>query len=112
MGCYGDFHTFEIHDLRQCSLLLHTETSEGSVIPVWEQVQPENVKVVKDIMASRKYIQDVELDHRRIPITSELPPDFSDFAEYGMVYFLDDSLAYAYLDYSTLLSAPEQIGPL
>jgi hypothetical protein len=34
-------------------------------------------------MASRKYIQDVELYHRRIPITSELPPDFSDFAEYA-----------------------------
>ncbi|KAF8490734.1 hypothetical protein JB92DRAFT_3128678 [Gautieria morchelliformis] len=62
-------------------LLLHTETAEGAVIPVWEQVEPDDVKVVKDIMASRKHIQGVELYHRRIPITSELPPDFSDFAE-------------------------------
>jgi Inositol hexakisphosphate len=37
-------------------------------------------------MATREFILGVELYHRRIPITSELPPDFSDFAEY-VVYF-------------------------
>ncbi|KAF8577784.1 hypothetical protein K439DRAFT_1417887 [Ramaria rubella] len=63
------------------SLLLHTETAEGSVIPVWEEVQPDDVNVVKEIMARRRHTQGVELYHRRIAITSELPPDFSDFAE-------------------------------
>jgi hypothetical protein len=63
------------------SLLLHTETAEGSVVPVWEQVQPQDVSVVREIMTGRSYSKNVELSYRRIPITSELPPDFSDFAE-------------------------------
>jgi len=62
-------------------LLLHTETVKGSVIPVWEEVHPDNVSVVKEVMASRKFAQNIELQHRRIPITAELPPDFSDMAE-------------------------------
>ncbi|KIJ51469.1 hypothetical protein M422DRAFT_157971 [Sphaerobolus stellatus SS14] len=62
-------------------LLLHTETAEGSVVPVWEQVQSEDVNVVKELMTARHISDGVELCHRRIPITSELPPDFSDFAE-------------------------------
>jgi len=61
-------------------LLLHTETVDG-VVPIWETVQPENVSVIKEVMASRKFAQDIELYHRRIPITAELPPDFSDIAE-------------------------------
>lgn len=80
------YSTRLVHKSCPYSLLLHAETAEGSVIPVWEQVYPDNVKVVKDIMASREFIQSVELYHRRIPITSELPPDFSDFAEY-VVHF-------------------------
>jgi hypothetical protein len=59
---------------------------EGAVVPVWEEVQPDNVSVVKEVMASRKFTQNVELQHRRIPITSELPPDFSDIAEYVRSY--------------------------
>lgn len=49
---------------------------------MWEQVHPDDVNVVKEIMASHQRSKDVELIHRRIPITSEIPPDFSDFAEY------------------------------
>lgn len=60
-------------------LLLHTETRDGSVIPVWEEVDSENVSVLKDIMGSRKRLQDgIELKYARIPITAERPPDFSD----------------------------------
>ncbi|KAI0925517.1 hypothetical protein AcV5_008233 [Taiwanofungus camphoratus] len=63
-------------------LLLHTETPDGSVIPVWEEVKSDNVSVLKDVMASRKYIADgVELGYARIPITAERPPDFSDLSE-------------------------------
>ncbi|KII85117.1 hypothetical protein PLICRDRAFT_45241 [Plicaturopsis crispa FD-325 SS-3] len=63
-------------------LLLHTETPDGSVIPVWEEVQGENVAILKDIMAERKDVGDnCELYYTRIPITSERPPDFSDLSE-------------------------------
>ncbi|GJJ08366.1 hypothetical protein Clacol_002580 [Clathrus columnatus] len=62
-------------------LLLHTETREGAVIPVWENVQVKDVCVVKDIMLRHKHVQNIELHYRRIPITSELTPDFNDFAE-------------------------------
>lgn len=63
-------------------LLLHTETPDGSVIPVWEEVVGENVMVLKDVMADRKHLPDrVELAYARIPITSERPPDFTDLSE-------------------------------
>ncbi|KZT01378.1 uncharacterized protein LAESUDRAFT_731226 [Laetiporus sulphureus 93-53] len=63
-------------------LLLHTETPDGSVIPVWEEVEAENVSVLKEIMASRRHIDEgVELAYARIPITAERPPDFSDLSE-------------------------------
>ncbi|KAI6042555.1 inositol hexakisphosphate-domain-containing protein [Pisolithus marmoratus] len=62
-------------------ILLHTETSDGSVIPVWEGVQPANVAVLRDIMASRQSNSGVEVQYARIPITSEHPPDFADISE-------------------------------
>ncbi|KAF9223711.1 hypothetical protein BS17DRAFT_802243 [Gyrodon lividus] len=62
-------------------LLLHTETTDGSVIPIWEEVQPENVAVLKDIMASRRSDCGIEVQYARIPITSERPPDFTDISE-------------------------------
>ncbi|KAI0685965.1 inositol hexakisphosphate-domain-containing protein [Cytidiella melzeri] len=64
------------------SLLLHSEASDGSVIPVWEEVDRENISVLKDVMASRRSVDDnVELRYVRIPITAERPPDFSDLTE-------------------------------
>ena len=61
--------------------MIHTETPDGSVIPVWEEVESDNVSVLKDVMASRKHIADeVELGYARIPITAERPPDFSDLS--------------------------------
>ncbi|KAF9260086.1 hypothetical protein L218DRAFT_1079604 [Marasmius fiardii PR-910] len=62
-------------------LLLHTETEDGTVIPVWEDVQPSNVVVLKDIMESRRDAYEVELVYDRIPITAEKPPDFTDLSE-------------------------------
>ncbi|KZT67481.1 hypothetical protein DAEQUDRAFT_729142 [Daedalea quercina L-15889] len=63
-------------------LLLHAETPDGSVIPVWEDVESQNVSVLKDIMAARRYIDDsTELAYARIPITAERPPDFTDLSE-------------------------------
>ncbi|KAG2107438.1 inositol hexakisphosphate-domain-containing protein [Suillus discolor] len=62
-------------------LLLHTETSDGSVIPIWEEVQSSSVAVLKDIMVSRKSRHGLDLQYVRIPITSERPPDFADISE-------------------------------
>lgn len=64
-------------------LLLHTEAEDGSVIPVWEEIQNEleDVVVLKDVMASHKAVDGLELDYHRIPMTAEKPPDFSDLQE-------------------------------
>ncbi|KAJ6561916.1 inositol hexakisphosphate-domain-containing protein [Mycena capillaripes] len=64
-------------------LLLHTEAEDGSVMPVWEEAQNEldDVVVLKDVMASRKAVDGLELDYHRIPMTAEKPPDFSDLQE-------------------------------
>ncbi|THH28320.1 hypothetical protein EUX98_g5857 [Antrodiella citrinella] len=63
-------------------LLLHTETSDGTVIPVWEEVAPSDVSVLKDVMASRCLVDgQVEVNYARIPITAERPPDYSDLTE-------------------------------
>ena len=70
--------SFANHKFR---LLLHTETPNGSVIPVWEEVRPSDVAVLKDVMSSRKSVGDsVELHYTRIPITAERMPDFSDLS--------------------------------
>lgn len=63
-------------------LLLHTETTDGSVIPVWEEVRPGNVAVMKDVMsACKESSNSVDVFYRRVPITAERQPDFSDFSE-------------------------------
>ncbi|KAH9838515.1 inositol hexakisphosphate-domain-containing protein, partial [Rhodofomes roseus] len=65
-------------------LLLHTETPDGSVIPVWEGVELQNVSVFKDIMTARRYNDDStdsELAYTRMQITAKRPPDFSDLSE-------------------------------
>lgn len=63
------------------SLLLHTETSDGTVVPIWEEVKNEDVVVLKDIMANYQGLDDVLLQYNRIPITAEKPPDYSDLKE-------------------------------
>ena len=63
-------------------VLLHTETPDGSVVPIWEDARPETISVMKETMASRKHLADgVELVYARIPITAEKVPDFSDLSE-------------------------------
>ncbi|KAG6832796.1 hypothetical protein H0H92_009414 [Tricholoma furcatifolium] len=59
-------------------ILLHTETADGTVVPVWEDVTESNVIVMKDVMAARHQAKDIELKYYRIPITAERPPDFAD----------------------------------
>ncbi|KAK0223506.1 inositol hexakisphosphate-domain-containing protein [Armillaria fumosa] len=62
-------------------VLLHSETSDGTIVPIWEEVESDNVVVLKDVMASRKSTQGIQLVYDRIPITAERPPDFSDLSE-------------------------------
>ncbi|KAJ6610725.1 inositol hexakisphosphate-domain-containing protein [Mycena sp. CBHHK59/15] len=64
-------------------LLLHSEAEDGSVIPIWEEIQNEreDVVVLKDVMASQKAIDSLELDYHRVPMTAEKPPDFSDLQD-------------------------------
>ena len=70
---------FDYMDLR---LLLHTETADGSVIPIWEEVRPGDVAVMKDVMlACKASCDDVDVFYRRVPLTAERPPDFSDYSE-------------------------------
>ena len=63
-------------------LLLHTETPDGNVVPIWEEVSPHDVLSPRDVMASRCLLDGhVEVNYARIPITAERPPDYSDITE-------------------------------
>ena len=73
------------------SLLLHTETSDGTVVPIWEEVKDEDVVVLKDIMSNYQGLDDVLLQYNRIPITAEKPPDYSDLKELIEVVLLNSS---------------------
>ena len=52
------------------------------MIPVWEEVRPGNVASMKDVMSACKESNiSVDVFYRRVPITAERQPDFSDFSE-------------------------------
>lgn len=61
------------------------------MVPIWEEADVANVVVLKDIMASRRNANDVELYYTRIPITAERPPDFADLNELIDVVVRTDS---------------------
>ncbi len=49
---------------------------------MWEEVRPGNVAVMKDVMSACKGSNiSVDVFYRRVPITAERQPDFSDFSE-------------------------------
>ncbi|KAG8748240.1 hypothetical protein FRC10_007629 [Ceratobasidium sp. 414] len=73
----------------QGRVLLHTETSDGSVVPIWDEVDSKDIAVPKDIMSSR--VGEIEIAYTRIPITSERPPDFSDIESLVDVVIRTDS---------------------
>ncbi|KAM0753591.1 hypothetical protein T439DRAFT_322487 [Meredithblackwellia eburnea MCA 4105] len=67
-------------------LLLHTETDDGKVTPVWEVVEDErSIKTLREVMDDAKKKLGLEKEgrfaYRRIPITAEKSPDFSDVRE-------------------------------
>lgn len=61
--------------------MLHTETPDGTVVPIWEEVTEDNVVVLKDVMATRQLTNGVDLRYNRVPITAERPPDFADLSD-------------------------------
>lgn len=58
------------------SVLLHTEAADGSVVPVWEDVNKEDVDSLREVMDGIANVStDIGLIFERIPITSESSPD-------------------------------------
>ncbi len=50
-------------------------------MPIWEEVKPEDVVVLKDVMAARRDANSTPLQYNRIPITAEKAPDYSDIKD-------------------------------
>jgi hypothetical protein len=59
------------------------------VVPIWDEADPKDIAVSKDIMSSTA--NEVEIVYTRIPITSERPPDFSDIESLADVVIRTDS---------------------
>ncbi|KAI5474355.1 metal ion binding protein, partial [Pseudohyphozyma bogoriensis] len=60
-------------------LLLHAESSDGSVNPSWELIDdPSSIKTVRELMDAASRKSSLTLQYHRIPITAEKSPDFSD----------------------------------
>lgn len=65
-------------DAFQGRVLLHTESPDGEVVPVWETVDKADVHSLREVMADVAESElDVKLNFVRIPITSESSPDVS-----------------------------------
>nr|XP_018260510.1 uncharacterized protein I303_07432 [Kwoniella dejecticola CBS 10117]OBR82668.1 hypothetical protein I303_07432 [Kwoniella dejecticola CBS 10117] len=69
-------------DQFQGRVLLHTETADGEVVPVWESVDAVDVASLREVMDDAAAAsKDVHLQFIRIPVTSETSPDFHDITE-------------------------------
>lgn len=76
-------------------ILLHAEASDGNVVPVWEDVRPEDVLTVREVMdkikekvarrgADAQVVEgeeeeEIQLSYYRIPVTAEHAPELKDF---------------------------------
>lgn len=62
----------------QGRVLLHTESSDGQVVPVWESVDKSDVASIREIMdEAAASTKDVHFSFARVPVTSESSPDVS-----------------------------------
>lgn len=67
----------ELRSFEGC-LLLHTESADGEVVPVWEDCDETSVSSVRDVMEGRGHGDSgLQLRFKRLPMTSEKPPDVS-----------------------------------
>ena len=64
-------------------LLLHTETEDGTVVPLWEDAEPSDISTMQEVMdhISASLPNDVHLVFRRVPITAEKSLDSSDICD-------------------------------
>ncbi|OZJ03826.1 hypothetical protein BZG36_03823 [Bifiguratus adelaidae] len=76
-------------------ILLHSETSNGEVVPIWEDVSPENILTFKEVMEQVQFDTEItedsdtanedhhamKVNYKRVPITAEQPPELRDFDE-------------------------------
>lgn len=60
-------------------ILLHTETQDGWVAPVWEDVQPDEVESLRQLFARAS--EQIPLDYKRLPLTAQSPLDFQDIQD-------------------------------
>ncbi|KAI9144841.1 inositol hexakisphosphate-domain-containing protein [Paraphysoderma sedebokerense] len=67
-------------------LLLHSETAEGKVIPLWEDVIIDNVLTLKEAMN----LADIRVHYHRVPVTAEATPDETDFDHIMQVLASED----------------------
>ncbi|RXK36343.1 hypothetical protein M231_06380 [Tremella mesenterica] len=66
----------------QGRVLLHSESSDGQVIPVWESVDKGDVASIREVMDQVAVnAKHVGVEFVRIPITSESSPDFHDITD-------------------------------
>ena len=61
-------------------LLLHAETEDGTVVPLWEDAKPDEIATVQNVMddVADSLPGNVQLVFRRVPITAEKSLDVSD----------------------------------
>lgn len=62
----------------QGKVLLHTETSDKTVVPIWESVEVTDVESIKEVMDGlANSTEGLDLSFFRVPVTSESSPDVS-----------------------------------
>ncbi|PKI83269.1 hypothetical protein MVES_002830 [Malassezia vespertilionis] len=71
-----------IHELKNSDgkLLLHTETKEGSIVPLWEDAKPCDIATVQGVMdeVAKTLPGHIDLVFRRVPVTAEKSLEVSD----------------------------------
>ena len=69
----------------QGRVLLHTETANGRVVPVWESVDKMDVASIREVMdGAATKSRDVHFTFFRVPVTSESSPDVR-LASFGVL---------------------------
>ncbi|WFD25147.1 hypothetical protein MNAN1_000111 [Malassezia nana] len=71
-----------VHELEGSDgkLLLHTETEDGTIVPLWEDAKPEDISTMQGVMdqIADSLPPSITLQFRRVPITAEKSVEFSD----------------------------------
>ncbi len=69
-------------------ILLHGESEDGNIVPIWEDCLPEAVSTIKEVIQVVQNeekddlnfdgLKSVQIEYFRVPITAEKPPDVID----------------------------------